>query len=450
MNVIKENIDELNAILKVKVTKEDYEEKVINVLKDYRKKARIPGFRTGKVPFGMISKMYRTSVLVDEVNKIVSQSVSKYLVEEQVNILGEPLPSETDQEPIDWENHEEFNFIFDIGLTPDIEVTLTARDKLKYHNIKIDERILEDYLNNYRKRFGTFQSVDEIIDNEVVKGKILQLNPEGKILTEGIKNEESTISLEICKDDEIKNKFKGKKKGDKIIFDLKKAYPNVQEVANILRVDKEIAEFVGGNFELTIHEITTFVDAELNQDLFNKVYGDDVVKSKDGFIDKIKEEIALNFKSESEYKLTIDSKDLMMKKVKIDLPTEFLKRWLKAANKDKISDEDFEKEYPNFELDLKWQLIKNKIIKENEIKVEEDEIIDLAKKLTKAQFVQYGMNNVPDENITSYAENLLKKEEDRNRLYEQKMEEKVIQFIRDNVKLEEKEVSVSDFQKLFE
>lgn len=450
MEIIKENVDELNATLKIQVAKEDYEENVTNVLKDYRKKANIPGFRPGKVPFGMISKMYRKPVMVDEINKFVSQSISKYIVDEDIKMLGEPMPSEKEKPDIDWDNQENFEFVFDLGLQPEFELKYSKKDKIPLYAIKVDDGLVDKYIDSYRQRFGSFKSTDIIEEKETVKGNIYQVDQEGNEIEEGLKVEESTMMVDIIKDDEIKSKFIGLKVGDSVIFDIKKAFPNETEITSILKISKEETEQIGGDFKLEIKEITKFEQADVNQDLYDKVYGKDVVKSADEFKEKISGEIKLNLNKESEYKFLIDTKDKLVDKHKFELPIEFLKRWLKVVNKDKLNDEQFEDEFPKFEKDLKWQLIKNKIVKENELKVSEDDIKEEARNYARAQFMQYGMHNVPDDHLENFTSEILKKDEERSRLYEKQYEEKVIELVKETVKIDEKEVTTEEFNKLFE
>ncbi len=450
MNITKENIDELNAVLKVNVVKNDYEEKVNNVLKDYRKKANIPGFRPGKVPFGMISKMYKKPVMLDEVNKLVSESLSKYLTEENLKILGDPMPSEKQESKINFDYDEDFEFVFDIGLQPEIEVKLSKRDKVKYYSINVDNELIDKYVQSYTQRFGAFKPVNETVEDEMIVGKIHQLDEKENEVPEGINADDSRLSIQMIKDEEIKKKFIGLKAGDSVSFDIKKAFPVNTEIAAILKINSEEVETIKPDFKFTIKEITKFEQAELNQDLFDKVYGKDNVKSVEEFKNKISDEIALNLTKESDYKFLIDTKEALTEKIKCTLPTEFLKRWLKEVNKEKMDGAKIEEEFPKFEIDLKWMLIKNYIIKENELKVSEDEVKEEARNFARMQFIQYGISNIPDEHLDNFTNDILKKEEEKSRLYEKIYEEKVLNFIKENIKVDKKEVTSEEFNKLFE
>jgi len=449
MNIVKENINDLTAVLKVNISKDDYSEKVENVIKDYRKKARIDGFRPGKVPMGLIQKMYGKGILIEEVNKLISESLTNYIRDEKLNLLGEPLPNE-DQTVADFDKETEFEFKFDVALAPELEINLTKKDKVPYYEIKVDDQLLETHTDNYARRFGEFKDVEETTDNEMLSGNFIQLNEEGNVLEDGIKSDDVRITIEYIKDADIKKTFAGKKVGDKVTFDVRKAYPSDSEIASMLKIDKEIAKNITGDFQFDIAKVQRFDKAEINQDLYDKAFGKDVVKSDEEFKTKVIEEIKANFVRETDYRFLIDAKEKFVKKLNPELPTEFLKRWLTAVNEGKFTAEQIEEEYPKFEDDLKWQLIKDQIIRDNELKVEESEILDAAKEVTAAQFAQYGLANLPDEQLEQYAQEILKKDNERRNLYEKKFEDKVVALIKDSVKLDNKEITVEDFKKLWE
>ncbi len=449
MNITKENIDELNAELKITIKESDYKEKVETVLADYRRKAKIDGFRPGKVPAGMIKKMYGTAVLVDEVNKILSESISNYLVKENLNILGEPLPGEKEQN-INFEKQTEFEFLFDIGLAPEFEVILTKKDKIPYYIIKVDKKLIDSYTENYTKKFGHFKSADKVEKTEMLKGEIIQIDTEGNIKENGFSNNDATISLEILKDDSVKKKFKGKITGESIDFDVKKAYPNNTEIATILGTEKENVIDIDPLVRFTIKEISKFENAEINQELFDKAYGKDKIKSEEEFYTRIKEDIQSNLEKESDYRFALDVKEKMIDKMKLSLPEKFLKRWLLKSDKGKITPEQIEKEFDQVAEDLKWQLIKDKIIKDQDLKVTEDEVLEYAKEVALMQFQQYGMAGMPDEQLEGFAKEILKKEDDKRRMYAKLFEDKTIAYIKENVKNDEKMISTDSFNKLFE
>jgi len=449
MNITKENISKVNALLKVNVTKDDYTEKVETQIKDYKKKACVDGFRPGKIPEGLVRKMYGKAILVEEVNKIMSESLTKYLIDEKLNILGEPLPNRENQKPIDFDNDTDFEFVFDIALAPEIDVKLSKKDKITFYDIKVDGKILDSQIDNYLRRFGEFKDVEEATDMEMLTGNFVQVDENNAVVDGGINTEHVKITIEYIKDKEVKDLFSAKKVGDKVIFDLRKAYPSDTEIASMLHIDKEKAKELTGNFEFTINQIQRFEKAEMNQDLFNKAFGDGVINSEKEFKEKLTAEIKENFVKESDYRFMFDAKENLVSKLNPELPAEFLKRWLLEINKGKFTSEQIEAEYPAFEEDLKWQLIKDQIIKTNEINVDEQEVLALAKEVTAAQFMQYGLNNLPDEHLENYAKEILKKDSERKKLFEKKLEDKVVAYIKDSVKLDVKEVSTEDFQKLW-
>ena len=450
MNITKENKDELNAVLKIQVDPEDYRERVDKIVKDYKKKAKMDGFRPGKVPEGLIRKMYGRAIKVDEVNKLVGEKLSEYIKQENLNILGEPLPSKEEQKSIDWDNDEQLEFAFDIAMAPEFEVKISGHDKIPYYTIQVTDELIDKQVENYQQRLGEFMSIDQVQDlEEMITAHITELDEQGNPKEGGVYKENTSITLSVIKDEEIKKQFQDAAAGDAIDIDLKKAFPNDTEISSMLNIEKEKAAEIEGMFRIHIQEVKLFEKAEVNQELFDKIYGEGNVTSNEEFREKIKEELKQQIQPESERKFTYDVKEHFVKKVNPKIPGEFLKRWLKETQND-LSEEDIEKEFSRFEHDVKWDLIKNKIARENEIKVEEDEILELAKEVTRQQFQQYGLGNLPDEQIENYAKEILKKDEDRRKLHERKYEEKVVEHIKEKVKIEEKEVTSDEFQKLIE
>jgi trigger factor len=449
MNIIRENINELNAVLKVKIDKTDYEDKVETVLKDYRKKATIKGFRPGMVPIGLIKKMYGRAVQIDEINKVVTDNIQKYITDEKLEILGDPLPKADEQEKIDFDTQQDFTFSFEIGLSPAVELKLSKKNKVNQYEILIDEKMKNDYLDNYTRRYGELKKVEQTEEKDVVKGKIEAIDEDGNTLSEGPSVEDTSLGIDIIKDKKIKKEFIGKNLSDSIDFDLKKAFPNDTEIAGILHKKKEEVENLNGKYRFTINEISRFYPAEPGQELFNRIYGERVVNSQEEFMKKIEEEIAINLKRESDFKLMMDIKSLVMEKTDFQLPEEFLKRWLLRVN-EKTTEEQIEKEFDSFRKDLKWQLIRNKIARDNEVKISEEELQKEAENITRYQFQQYGLFYASDEQIANYAKETLKREEDAKRIADKILEEKVIILIKDIVKLENKDVTIEEFNKLFE
>lgn len=451
MNIKKDNLDELNAVLTITVEKSDYEERVDQVLKDYRKKARIDGFRPGKVPQGLINKMYRKPVLVEEINKILGESLGKYLADEKLNILGEPLPSLDKPVHIDWDADEQFEFSFDIGMSPEMDITVSEKDKIDYYLIKTDEEEISKQRDRISSRYGSFKEIDDVIsDNEMLKADLAELGPNNEPI-EGIHVEDATISLEFVKDEESKKKFMGLKSGDVLDIDVKKAFVNETDLAALLKITKEKLSETGNIFRVSIKSVSHFDKAEINQELFDKVYGPDQVKSLEEFNAKITEELKAAFERNSDYKFRLDAKDYYLGKFKKDLPAAFLKRWLAYANQGKMTMEQIEKDFDAFVIDLKWQLIKGKVSRENDMKIKEEELIAHTKDIFRQQFIQYyGIADVPDDTLEKYSRESLGREEERNRYMESLMENKVFEFMQKAVKLDTKEVTLQEFNKMFE
>jgi len=449
MNITRENIDDLNAVLKINVVKPDYEEKVETVLKDYRKKASIKGFRPGMVPIGLVKKMYGRAVEIDEINKIVTENIQKYLTDEKLEILGDPLPKTDEQEKFDFDTQEEFTFTFEIGLSPAFEIKLSKKNKVNLYEIIIDDKMKNDYVENYTRRYGELRKAEVTEDKDVIKGSIEPIDKKGNVLSEGPSVEETSLGIDIIKDNKIKKLFIGKGLNDTIDFDIKKAYPNDTEIAGILRIKKEEVADLDANFRFTVKDISRFFPAELGTDLFDKIYGPGIVASVDEFMKKIEDEITVNLKKETDFKVMMDIKALILEKTEFQLPEEFLKKWLLRVN-EKTTEEQIEKEFESFRKDLKWQLIRNKVARENDIKITEEELLAEAATITRYQFQQYGLFYATDEQISNYAKETLKREEDAKRIAEKILEEKVILIMKELVKLESKSVTADEFNKLFE
>jgi trigger factor len=418
-------------------------------LKDYRRKAKIPGFRPGNVPPSLINKMYGKGVLAEEINKLVGEKLNEYIKSENIDVLGDPLPNEVENKPIDWDNDTNFKFVFDLGLSPVFELKISKKDKVKAYEIQIEEKMVNNYMDSYTRRYGKYADSEIVIENELLKGDLAQVDKEGNLVADGIKSENTSIYLELAKDESEKKAFQGAKVNDIVKFDIKKAFPNDTELANLLKIDKEKVAEISTTFQFTIKSIMHFEKAELNQDLFNKIYGIDVVKSEEEFRNKITEELMATLKRDSDYKFLLDSREYFLKKLNLKLPVEFLKRWIKFANENKISDEQIEKEFPQFEENMKWQLLKNKIIKENNFEVKEDKVVEYSKEVTRNQFKQYGINNVPDEQINAYSVNLLKNESEVRKMIDKLLEDQVMEYIRENVTADTKPISSEEFAKLF-
>ena len=441
MNITRENIDALNAHVIINIAKADYEEKLDKKLREYRRNASIKGFRPGHAPFPMIKKMYGTSILVDEINKLVSEGLSDYIKNEQLDILGEPMPK-NDEHSFDPENSEEFTFTFELGLAPVFELSLTKKQKLTRYIIEPDAKMIADYVDNYARRNGEFIIVKEAEEKDMIKGAIASADG---IIT----NDDATLSVDLVKDEALKKEFIGKKAGDTVTFDIRTAFPNDNEIAGLLRRQKDEVKEITGDFTVTVREVSRFTPAENNQELWDKVYGEGTVTSAEEFEAKVTDEIRTYFNRETDFKLKTDARDAILEKTPFDLPDEFLKRWLVRAN-EKTTAEEIEKDYHHFRDDLRWQLIKNRIAKENEVRITDDEILAEAMAFTRSQFSQYGLYYATDEQITSFAREMLRKEDESRRIAEKVLDTKVLEIVIDKLKVDEKSVSIEEFNKLFE
>ncbi|MFW5805940.1 MAG: trigger factor [Bacteroidales bacterium] len=450
MKVTKENIDNLNAVLTVNIEKDDYQDKVENSLKEHRKNAQMKGFRQGKVPMGMIKKMYGKSVMLDEINTVVSEALNDYIQKnEDLKLLGEPIANE-EQENIDFDNDENFTFKFDVGLNPEPDVELNKRIKIPYYKIEAEDKLVDEYIENYAKNYGELVDADVSDEASYISGSLTQLDDDGNPLENGIVNEKAKVVVSLAKNDDVKAKLVGLKPGDTVDFDIWKAFPNETEIAGLLNIDKEKAKDLKHKmFRLETDSIQTFKEAGIDQELFDKAFGKDEVTSVEEFREKIREQIDQNFKPDIDYKFMLDAKDKLVEKFNPEIPENFLKRWLLQTNKE-LTKEKIEEDWDNFVKEMKWQLITNEIAKQHELDLKPEELFDAAKNYAEAQFRQYGMNYLPDEQLEKYAQEILKDEDTRRKIADKSMENKIMDMLKENIKLDKKTVSFDKFKSFFE
>lgn len=449
MNITKNQIDNLNATIKIELGKEDYAERVEKALKDYQKKVVVKGFRPGKTPMGMVKRMYGQSLLFEEINKILGEALGNYIKENNLNILGEPLPNETEQKPLNLED-EHFEFLYDIALAPEVNVKMSKREKLPYYKIKVDDEMIDKQIEAICKNNGSLTPVDVIEGGEYLKGELIELGENGEVKEGGIHNEDASMSLHYMKDEEAVEAFKGKKVGEEVKFNAAKAFPNKTDYAALLGVSKEEAEKAGENYCFIIREIKRYVDAEVNEELFTKLFGKDVVKDVATFRERVKEDIGHQLKGHADYRFTIDAKEKMIKKNEdVVLPEAFLKRWIVAVNEN-MTPEEVEKDFEGYRDEFKWQLVKSAVVKDYQVKVEDEDLKKEGRQIAAAQLQQYGLFGLTDEQLDGFAAKLLEDDKQRQHLYERAMDEKVFNVIRENMKLEEQEISMADFEKLFQ
>ncbi|RHI05138.1 trigger factor [Bacteroides sp. AM16-24] len=451
MNVSLQNIDKVSALLTVKLEKADYQEKVDKSLKSLRQKAQVPGFRPGMVPMSLVKKMYGKSVIAEEVNKALSEAVYKYIQDNNVSILGEPLPNEDKQPEIDFDTMEEFEFLFDIALAPEFKAEVDAKDKVDYYLIDVTEDMVNNQVKAYTQRNGKYEKVDVYEDKDMLKGLLAELDENGNTKEGGIQVEGAVMMPSYMKNDEQKAIFANAKVNDVLVFNPHTAWEgNAAELSSLLKIDKEEAAEMKSNFSYQVEEVTRFVEGELTQEIFDQVCGKDVVKTEEEFRVKIKEVIANQFVADSDYKFLIDVRKMLMEKVgKLEFPDALLKRIMRMNNQDK--DEKFvDDNYDKSIEELTWHLIKEQLVKANDIKVEQEDVVNMAKEATRAQFAQYGMMSVPEDLLENYAKEMLKKKESVEGLVNRVVETKLASALKSQVKLNNKTISAEEFNKMFE
>ena len=450
MNITFENPDKINGQLTITVEKEDYQEKVEKTLKNYRKRAQVPGFRPGMVPMGMIKKQYGTAVKVEEINRLLGDKLMEYIRENKIQMLGEPLPSEK-QEPQDLEQDGPFTFMFDIAVAPEFKAELTGRDKVDYYTITVDDKLIDQQVQMYASQGGEFVKADVFSGNDTLTGDLRQLDKKGNTLEGGITTESGMIMPAYIKDEAQKKLFDGCKPGDIITFNPKKAYPdNDAEVAALLKVDKEQVKDLDSDFSYQVTEIRHFQPAEVNQQLFDRVFGEGTVTDEKSFRQKIADSLQAQLVQNSDYKFLLDIRAHMEKKVgKLEFPEALLKRVMLQNNKDKGAD-FVEKNFEGSINELKWHLIKEQLVAAQEIKVEEADLKAVAIAAVRQQFAQYGMANVPDDVLEQYADEQLKKRENLDNYVDRAVDQKLMEKLKTVVKLNEKKVSLDEFNKMMQ
>ncbi len=441
MNITFENADKVNGLMTITVEENDFKEAVEKTLKDYRKKANVPGFRPGQVPMGMIKRMYGTAVKMDAINRVVGQEMYKYVKDNNIQMLGEPLPHEGN-EAVDIEKPAPYTFQFDLAVAPEINVKLSGHDKIDYLTIDVDDKLIDQQIRMYASRGGSYQKADDYQDNDMLKGDLREQDKEN-----GIELSEALVMPTYIKDEDQKKLFEGSKLGDIITFNPRKAYQSDAELASLLKVDKADLGFHTGDFTYQITEISRFTPAEVNQELFDQVYGKDAVKDEKEFRERVAEEIKAQLQQNSDWKFLQDLRAHCEKKAgKLTWPDELLKRIMKQNNQDK-GDDYVEKNYEGSVKELTWHLIKEQLVSANDIKISDDEVKAAAREAARAQFAQYGMSNVPDEYLDNYAQDMLKKEENVQGFVDRAIDQKLIEVMKNVVKLNEKTVSLDEFNK---
>ena len=451
MEITLQNVSEAKGLLTVKLAKADYEPKVEKALKAFRQKANIPGFRPGMVPMGLIKKQYGSAIKAEEVNKMLQEAVYGYLKENKVDMLGEPLPNEDQQQAIDLDTQDEAEFLYDIALAPKFDATLTAEDTLPYYTIQISDEMVDGQVNMYTQRNGRYEKVEEYADNDMVKGLLCQLDENGNTVEGGIQAEDAVVLPKYMKNAAQTALFEGTKVGDVITINPREAYDgNEAELASLLKISKEEAANVNGNFSYQISEITRYVPGDLNQEIFDIVYGEGAVNNEEEFRARVKADLTTQFVPESDYKFLLDVREYVMNRIgELKFADDVLKRIMHINNPDK-GDDYVNEHYANTIKELSWHLVKEQLVEKAGIKLEENDLMEQAKANVRAQFAQYGMTNVPEEMLANYAAETLKKKENVESIVNRAIETRLAAALKQTVKLDEKSVSLDEFNKMFE
>lgn len=443
--------DKVNGLMTITIEASDYQAQVDKKLKDYRKKAQMPGFRPGMVPMGLIKKQYGTAVKVDEVNRLLGEKLYEYVRENKIQMLGEPLPNEEKQQPQDLAGDGPFTFVFDIAVAPDFKAELTDKDTIDYYDITVDDKMIDDQVQMFQSQAGEFVEAQEWSGNDTLSGDLRQLDADGNTLEGGIETESGMVMPSYIKGEDEKKKFNGAKPGDIIIFNPKKAYPdNDAEVAALLKVDKEKVKDLDSDFSFQITSIRHFQPHAIDQELFDRTFGEGNVSSEADFRQKIADGIKPQLQANSDFKFLADVRKYMEQKVgELQFPEAILKRVMLNNNKDKGAD-FVEKNFEGSINELKWHLIKEQLVTAANIKVEDADLKQVAKGAVRQQFAQYGMNNVPDDVLEQYADEQLKKKENIEGMMERAIDVKLMQALKPMVKLNTKKVSFEEFNKMMQ
>jgi trigger factor len=444
MNVIREDIGAGTALLKVQIEATDYKGKVSASLEKYRKQAKIPGFRPGKIPMGMIQKQYGKAVLGEELNKVVNDALYNYIQTEKIEILGNPIPKEDIEVKGDFNNPNEFEFTYEIGLIPTFNIDLSDKSKFDYVKVKIDDSLLDKQIDDLRRRYGKLVASEEVGDKDLILGQFVELNDDDSIKEQGIMHS-STISVEFIEDKAVLKTFKGKKVGDKIVVDPRKVSRGDQDLIAMLGVKEEDLSSISAKFQLTINEIRQMEMAELNQELFDKLFGEGAISSEKELKERISADLERMFENDSDRLLSNKVYDELINKTNVELPKDFLKRWIKLSNEKEISMEEIENQFDGYEKGMKWQLIQGQIFKENDLKLNQTEVLEFTKGLLINQYAQYGIPAPEEKELTDAAVRVLGNKDESSRIYDMIAETKLTDYIKSTVKLNEKLVPYDEF-----
>ena len=441
MKIEQSELKDLTAVVTLTIEPADYQDEVAKQLKQVRQKAQMPGFRPGMVPAGLVKKMYGKGILADVLNKQVGEGLQKHIEDHNLQILGEPLPSENSPK-IDLDNEDTFTFLFDIAVAPEFDAKLTGKNKLTEYIIDVTDEMVNNQVKSYAERFGEYTQADEVAEGDIVKGLAKQVDGD-------IVKENAVLNPAYMKQKTQQKKFIGAKKGDVVTFNPTKAFDSEVEVSSLLGITKEQAKDLKSDFTFEIQEITRHTTAAIDAELFAKVYGADAPKDEAAFRARVKAEIEANMAEDSKYKFGLDAKEAIMKKMeKLEFPVDFLKRWVLATN-EKMTAEELEKDFDKMLEELKWHLAKDQLMKEYKVDVQKEDVEAYAKEVARMQFMQYGLMHIDDQYLTNYANEMLKQENQLRGIVERVAENKIYDALKGVAKIEKKQISHADFGKLF-
>ncbi|MFA5814608.1 MAG: trigger factor [Bacteroidales bacterium] len=464
MNISRENPDDLNAVIRIGIEPVDYQPKVDAALSEYRKKARFDGFRPGKVPPSLVKKIYGKSIQAEEIQRLLSYTLNNYIQDNKLKVLGEPLPN-VNSPQINWDNQESFEFHFDIAMAPDIELKISENDKINDYRIIITPEMIDKQIGDYSRRFGSLQPTDTISEEDVVTGDLCELSDHDHEHTHEhdhdheddhdhhhpVHSHGALVYIKTIGDEAVKNQFLGSRVGDKLIFNPNVAFPNETDRASLLKVSREELGEINTDFEFTINEVSRFTTAEIDQELFDKAFGEGTIDSIEAFRERIEEDLERQVSRESQYKFHLDAKEKLMADTFVPLPEEFLKRWMLLTSKNEnLTREQLEKDFPAFVVDLKWRMIKNTIIGDQKLESTDEEIREQAIWAAQSRYFQYGLYDTPEEQLFRLADVLLKNEEEKTRIADVILENKVIEYVKTLFGLEEQNISLEEFNKLMD
>jgi len=447
MQITQEKIDEKNALLKIKVEPTDYNDKYNDALKRARKQVQMPGFRPGKIPMGVIKSRYGKSLLAEEMNQVLNQSIQSYISEQNLKILGSPMPKEDHVDNGNWDNPGDFEFVYELGLAPKLDVKISKKDKFEYNTIKIDKKLVDDEVNRIARRYGKVEDVEKAGENDMLVGDFVELNEGGEIVPGGVMNQ-STVSLEFI-DKDLAKKFHGLKVGDEVNVQPSLLAKDNDDLGRMLGLSGEALANSGDNYKFIVREVKRMEPAELNEEFFNKTFGEDSdVKTEKDFREKVSADLEKHFVSDSDRLFKRDISKAMIEKYNPDLPDEFLKRWIRLSNEKPVTAEEVEKDYAEYRKSLQWQLIFNELVSQDAITVSQDDVIQKTKELLVGNYAQYGMPAPEDKELEESAKRVLGNQEEARKIYDMLYDEKLISYVKETATVKDKEVSFDKFVEL--